>query len=102
MTDKDTAQHKALRLAVGKRVRKLRRLRDLVQEDIEAGISFSRQTYHHIEHGKGYITIERLYELATFHGVSILHFLPDGAAQVEKFQAQPHLLAEEVEPEGDH
>lgn len=83
----------SLRKKVGQRLREIRRLRGLTQEDMAANASFSRHTYLYMEKGEGEITIDRLYELAAKHELSILHILPDGEEQARKFLQSPLVTA---------
>jgi transcriptional regulator with XRE-family HTH domain len=61
---------------IAERMRRVRVIQDLSQENIASELGISVGAYSNIERGKTEITVSRLYELAKILKVSILEFLP--------------------------
>jgi transcriptional regulator with XRE-family HTH domain len=61
---------------IAERIRRVRVIKDLSQENIASELGISIGAYSNIERGKSEVTVSRLYALAKILKVSILEFLP--------------------------
>ncbi|MBQ9246630.1 helix-turn-helix transcriptional regulator [bacterium] len=63
-----------LRNQIGKKIKELRRERDLSQEKLAECVNMSREHISCIECGKNMTSIDTLYKLADFFGIDIKDF----------------------------
>lgn len=61
---------------VGDRISEFRKSKEYNQSDMADLLGISRTAYSQMESGHTSITLERLYEISSILGVSILNFLP--------------------------
>ena len=72
------SQKKLLYNFIGQRLRALREENGLTQAEAAAMIGKSHQTYSNYEKADNLITLDSLYALAKYYGVSVKNLLPDG------------------------
>lgn len=65
---------RALRNEIGRKVKRLRKEKDLSQEKLAEYVGMSREHISCIERGKHLVTIETLYSLAKYFEVDIKYF----------------------------
>lgn len=84
-----------MKLLIGENIKRLRRERDLTQEEVAAHLGISFQSISKWERGDGYPDIEMLPALANYFGVSIDELIGmSEIAKKEKYDEINHLWAE--------
>jgi transcriptional regulator with XRE-family HTH domain len=72
-----------MKLSIGDRIRQLRVVRNLSQENIANELDISVAAYSNIERGVTEITVARLEQIAELFEVSILHFFSENTEAKE-------------------
>lgn len=69
-------------------IKRIRKSKKLSLSDIAEHLNMTTPNYHRIEKGESPLSLDRLYELAQFLGVSVVELLGETALQVPNGEAQ--------------